>query len=263
MDVLIFMGQSNMQGSTGERCLEVPENGSYEYRYLTDEVIPLVSPVGENIGGDSKEEILAASAFGNGSMVPYFVNTYVRLRRRSSVAIHVAKGNTSISEWGADTERFAKAVAKIKAGISKASAIECIDKIYIIWLQGESDALLFTPQKTYKEKLINIKNALKSEIGFDKFCIIKTGYFAAYADWISGTFEEKMKSDLTIMDAQVNVTEIDSDFVMLTDVTVELSQKSKYLNHKEYGPHYNNAGMKIIGEVAATKLAELSKGDEL
>ena len=32
-----------------------------------------------------------------------------------------------------------------------------------------------------------------------------------------------------------------------------------YLNPKEFGPHYNNAGLKIIGEAAAEKLIGISE----
>lgn len=259
MDVLIFMGQSNMQGSTGEKCSVKPENGVWEYAYSTDELKPLVSPVGEDVKSESGEILLAASALGNGSLLPYFANEYSRLCGKSVAAIHCAKGNTSIAEWEEGTERFASAAAKIKAGLNRVSATEKIDKTYIIWLQGESDALLFTPQKVYEEKLIRLKEALKREFYFDKFCIIKTGYFAAYAGWISGAFDEKKASDTAIMNAQENVAEIDSDFVVLTDVTAGLSENHAYLNPKEFGPHYNNAGMKIIGEAAATTLAEIEK----
>lgn len=261
MDVLIFMGQSNMQGSTGEKCSVKPENGAREYVYSADALKSLVSPVGEDVKSGSGEVLLAASALGNGSMVPYFVNEYSRLCGKQVVAIHCAKGNTSVAEWEKGTERFAVAAAKIKAGLNKASQADKIDKTYIIWLQGESDALLSTPQKVYEEKLIRLKNDLKREFRFDKFCIIKTGYFAAYANWISGTFKDKKAADAAIMTAQENVVKVDSDFVMLTDVTASLSENPEYLNPKEYGPHYNNAGMKIIGEAAAKKLAETEKGE--
>ena len=61
------------------------------------------------------------------------------------------------------------------------------------------------------------------------------------------------------MAAQEAVTNIDSDFVILTDVTAGLSVTPVYLNPKEFGPHYNNAGLKIIGEAAAEKLIKIAE----
>lgn len=114
MDVLIFSGQSNMQGSTGEICNLPPHKGVYEYKYITDELVPLKSPVGENIG----ENVLWASALGGGSMVPYFCNEYAKMRGEVT-AIHVAKGDSTIAQWQKGTERFEIAIDKIVKGIKK------------------------------------------------------------------------------------------------------------------------------------------------
>lgn len=70
-------------------------------------------------------------------------------------------------------------------------------------------------------------------------------------------FEDKKAADEAIMSAQDSIVKKDSDFVMLTDVTVELSINALFLNPKEFGPHFNNAGMKIIGETAARELLKL------
>lgn len=281
MDVLIFMGQSNMQGSTGEYCEFLPKENLLEYKFLTGEVAPLISPVGEDIfasdfiegvllknaektaksrereANEKKIPALAAAALGNGSLVPFFCEAYGKKRKCKIFAIHAAKGNTNIDEWQSGSERFNVAVAKIKAGLKKANGIEKVEKVAIVWLQGESDALRFLPKNDYKLRLTGLKNALKAEFDFDKFGIIKTGYFAAYASWIEGSFEQKKHSDEQIMLAQDEVAVEDGDFAVLTEVTKELSQNPSYLNPKEFGPHYNNAGMKIIGEVAGAALAEI------
>lgn len=253
MDVLIFMGQSNMQGSTGERCDFAPRENVYEYRYLTDELVSLVSPVGETLN----DNVLAAAALGNGSLIPFFCQAYEEKRKCKTVAIHVAKGATNIDEWQSGTERFALAVAKIKAGLNRVDATEKTDKVAVIWLQGESDALRFLPRNEYRDKLIALKNDLKAQFRFDRFGVIKTGYFAAYADWGEGSFEEKKLADEQIMAAQEDAAEADPDFAVLTDVTKELSVDARYLNPEESGPHYNNAGMQIIGNAAGSALAEI------
>lgn len=51
MDVIIFSGQSNMQGSTGQKGCSKAKN-CLEYKFLTDEFVGVKDPVGENIGED-------------------------------------------------------------------------------------------------------------------------------------------------------------------------------------------------------------------
>ena len=53
MDIIVFSGQSNMQGQTeGLPTLTSPlpvVDGALKYRYLTDLLEPLLHPVGEDI----------------------------------------------------------------------------------------------------------------------------------------------------------------------------------------------------------------------
>ena len=65
MDILFFIGQSNMQGSTGERDNSAPLDNAFEYKFLSNTAEKLHNPVGENIG----YSILLPSASGNGSML--------------------------------------------------------------------------------------------------------------------------------------------------------------------------------------------------
>ncbi len=253
MDVIIFMGQSNMQGSTGEYDYSRPVKNGFEYKFYDNKIVPLVNPVGEFIGDD----LLCGSGGNGGSLVPYFVKEYSKRKKTEVVAIHAARGGTRVAEWLKGTERNEVAIKKIKAGIEKVKEISTIDNVFVVWLQGESDATDFLSTSEYEERLIKLKNDLKSEFSFSKFAIISTGYFTPYAFWVKGTFEEKKKADEDIMKAQENVCNKDSDFVYLTNVCKKLSVNKKYLNPKESGPHYNNRGMKIIGKKAGKALSKI------
>ena len=70
-DLLIFSGQSNMQGQTECDPKDEPVANAAEYRVLTDELVPLKNPVGEDIGEKGREDLLA-SHLGHGSLIPYF-----------------------------------------------------------------------------------------------------------------------------------------------------------------------------------------------
>ena len=245
MDVIIFGGQSNMQGQTEG----LPENnesvqGAWEYRFLDDTLIPLKHPVGEDV---KFEKWIAAAHMGGGSLVPDFCRAYIEATGREVVAIHTAKGSTTLAEWLHGTQHHYWAFKKQKKALEKISKTNTIDRIYYVWLQGESDAIIETAEEEYYNKLITYKNELKNELGIDLFGIIKVGYFT-----------KNTILDEGIMRAQERAVETDSDFVMLSRICVELSKKPEYLNPNARG-HYNNEGLRLIGEDAGHKLADLTK----
>ncbi|MBQ8320710.1 MAG: hypothetical protein IJX81_07530 [Clostridia bacterium] len=254
MDVLIFGGQSNMQGQTESLPFpNEPVHGALEYRYLRDELISLQHPVGEDV---RPEKWIAAASGGNGSLVPALCREYVRLTGREVIAIHAARGSTTVAEWRKGTQHYYYAKKKILAGLEKARQQGTIEHVYYVWLQGESDAYIETPEEEYLQSLIGYKNDLKSEFSFDKFCLIKVGYFAALAGWIPGSVEEKTARDVAIMRAQERAVKTDEDFVMLTRLCPILSKDEKNINPYCVG-HYNNAAMELIGNDAAKALASL------
>ena len=128
----------------------------------------------------------------------------------------------------------------------------CIRDRYFIWLQGESDALAHTSGDEYICRMVRLKNALKHDIGIDRFAIIKVGWFAKLLDPTD-------IYDKAIMDAQEALPQLDRDFIIATDICPDLSLDSRYMNPYAIG-HYNNAGMRIIGESGADGLVRAEFG---
>lgn len=242
-DILIFGGQSNMQGQTESCPCEAPVCGGYEYKHRSGTLVPLMHPVGEDMG-----EMLLGAHLGHGSLVPAFVRAYVAESGADVVAIHAAKGATRIDEWQKGGTRYAAAAEKIAAGTALARREKQVRHIAYVWLQGESDALAGLGATDYEKALIAYKNALKEDVGIQKFGIIKVGYFAGKA------------ADEEIMAAQERVC-TDPDFAMLTRVCGELSLRKKYVNPDAPG-HYNNAAMDIIGTLAGSALARILRPTE-
>ena len=256
MDVIIFGGQSNMQGQTGA----MPEvndavEGALEYKQLGDELVPLKLPIGEDIGGN---KYLLGASHGCGSLIPAFCRAYVAETGREVVAISACRGDTTVEDWQKGTYRYRAAAYKMNRGIAKAKTLGEVEHIYYVWLQGESDAIIESTEEEYLERIIRYKNTLKREIGIERFGIIKVGYFYCTSQWHKnvGTYESKKLCDEKIMQAQERAVKEDSDFVMLTRICTELSLNNEYINPEASG-HYNNAGMEIIGREAGTALAKI------
>lgn len=258
LDVLIFGGQSNMQGQTeGLPRENLPVDGVLEYRLAGDELIPLRHPVGETISGPD-EVLLRGSVHGSGALVPDFCRAYVKQTGIPVVAIHAAKGSTGIGQWLPGQNRYIYALEKLRRGIEKARALGTVRHIYYIWLQGETDAIRRTSKADYMRMLTEYKNSLKQDAGIEKFGIIEVGYFCYTVRWLKNrTREEGRMNDEAIMAAQEALPEMDSDFVLLTQICKTLSLDEAYINPFEDG-HYNNRAMTVIGETAGTALAALA-----
>ena len=254
MDVLIFGGQSNMQGQTeGLPEYNEPAENSLEYRFLSDELVSVIHPVGEKL----EDGLLLGASSGFGSMIPDFCRAYTKKTGREVVAIHAARGNTKLAEWLKGTDRYACAVKKICAGIEKAKSLGPVERILYIWLQGESDAIERTSEANYKKMLTAYKNDLKADTGIQRFCMIQVGYFCATVRWLTDRTKEDGKAcDEVIMAAQKALPEEDPDFVLLTEICKTLSLQEQYINPFADG-HYNNAAMTVIGTAAGEALAEL------
>lgn len=206
MDLLLFSGQSNMQGQT-ECCPDAaPVAHALEYRFYTDELIPLAHPVGEDIG-----ELLLAAHEGHGSLVPAFCRAYSENTGRAVTAVRKAQ----------DARRAAE-----RAG-------HPIEKVYFIWLQGESDAIEGTSRAEYEHRLCALRAHLVRDLEIDAFTINRVGKFV------------QDERDLAIICAQEALCRSD-DFALLTRMTGALTQDEAYLNPHAAG-HFNNAGMERLG----------------
>lgn len=246
MDVIIFGGQSNMQGATESLPFpNEPVDGAYEYRLSLDQLIPLKHPVGENV---REEQWLAAACEGGGSILPAFCRAYVQESGRQVVAVHAAKGSTTVAEWLYGTQHYFYTRKKALACIEKLKNNGELGRIYYVWLQGESDAVIHTTEEEYLERLIALKNRLKMDLNIEKFGIIKVGYFSPDGE----EYDEK------IMRAQESAEKEDSDFIILTRVCPDLSKDMQYINPNCLG-HYNNTATEIIGNESGKKLASIDK----
>ncbi len=115
-DVIIFSGQSNMQGQTEALPLENdPVENAFEYRHLTGELAELKHPCGEDIGGG----LLLGAHLGRGSLLPAFCREYAARTGRTTVAVHAAKGATCAFEWLEGTARFEALVEKSRGAFQR------------------------------------------------------------------------------------------------------------------------------------------------
>jgi len=259
VDLLIFGGQSNMQGQTEMLLGTDSVPGAWEYRYLSDSLVPLKNPAGENIRPDGTEgfffeegtdlqqwldaHTLGASCSGNTTMVPEFCRTYRDITGRDVVAVHAAKGSTMVHEWLPGTDGYRLLKEKASAAIRKADPA---GHIFFIWLQGESDAIFRTAKDDYKAMCVQLFEALKADLGVEAFGVIRVGWFT------------RDGRDLEIMAAQDELCRENKDFLMLTDIAVKLNAMKEAMNPCVFG-HYGARGQEMLGRAAGKTLGEFAE----
>lgn len=259
MDILIFAGQSNMQGQTEKLSESEAVKNAFEYKYLNDTFAPLKNPVGEDIRFDGtagypisentnlsvwhSDNVLGSACYGHTNMVPSFCRAYIKKTGKTVLAVHAAKGSTIVSDWLPKKAIYNALKTKSLAAIKKAKSTYDVENVFLIWLQGESDAIEGCSCQEYSSRLKALAESLKKDVGITRFCVIQVGRF---------TNDER---DLEIMNAQGELCRNDPDFVMLTDKAAEMYKEPKYMNPFVEG-HFSALGQETLGELAGTALAE-------
>lgn len=277
MDIIIFCGQSNMQGQTDRLSDNSIVKGAYEYKWLQNELTPLCNPVGENITYDKKagvefdqncvgsvwraNHVLGSACYGYTNLVPKFCEAYIARTGNEVTAVHAAKGDTIIAQWLPGTPAYQMLKEKALGAIRKVQEKKIPGAggnvqehyrpghIYFVWLQGESDAIKGHTREDYIEKLLLLQAALQKDLGIGKFGIIRVGHF---------TNDDR---DLEIMAAQEEVCRENEAFVMLTQIATELNQEPEYMNPNAAG-HFSAKGLERLGEAAGDMLGLVERTDD-
>jgi len=239
MDIIVFMGQSNMGGANGDvkEVPELTEGAGYEYRAVADPstLYVLTEPFGEkeNRGALDDTEIMERQ----GSLVTAFVNAYYEETGTPVVAVSASRGSSSVEGW-------LNRGMKEEAGARLDGAKECLEKekihirhIYMVWFQGEADVNLKTTQEEYETALTGVTDYMK-EHGVEKCFMIQIG---------PGL--EKTRYHEEIMNAQIDICEKSEDFVLASKLPAELSGEDMT---DKGGIHFTQKALNLIGTDAGT-----------
>lgn len=235
MDVILFMGQSNMSGANGDasQAPELIKGAGYEYRAITEpeRLFVLEEPFGENEhreGALDDREILER----RGTLVTSFVNAYYEETGTPVAAVSASRGSSSLNGWL--NKGLKEDVAQRLEG-----AKECLKKekirirhIYMVWFQGEADVNLKLTKEEYKEGL----NALVSymeEQGVEQCFLIQMG-----------TDGENSEYHQAVMQAQLEVCEESEQITLASKLPCELNGTDM----KDQGKiHFTQKALNLIG----------------
>ncbi len=240
VDLVLFMGQSNMSGTGGNAAYapKVEEGHGYEFRAISDptRLYPIKEPFGinENVDG-----AIADTAIGKkGSMVSSFANKYYELTGVPIVAVSASSGGRDTDFWMSESvvndfsERYKRAQVWLESNDYH------IRKQYVVWLQGESDAGEGLTTEQYNQNMDNIIRPLFIG-GIQKVFMVTPGR----------TISTKYFFD-NIVYAQINMCRTSGYYALAT--TVLNSVSTEYMIDEF---HYNQSVLNVVGEESAESAA--------
>ncbi len=246
VDVVLFMGQSNMAGYGGnpQQAPEVPRGKGFEYRVISDpgQIYPIFEPFGkyENRPGG----ICDAIDGKKGSMVSSFALKYYELTGIPIVAVSASVGGTTTKDW-LQPSYSADLVDRFNTTVLNLNSREfVVRKKYAVWLQGESDAEKRTTPDQYGENMWKITKPL-FEKGLQKVFFVTPGKtLTGLAD-----FGE-------VINKQIEMCHDSGYYVLAT--TVLSGVPDSYMVD---GWHYNQSVMNLVGEQAAESAAYVTNNN--
>lgn len=239
-DLILFMGQSNMSGADGNAA-EAPElikGAGYEYRAITqpDELVILSEPFGEN---EHKEDYLDDRGLisRSGSLATAFVNAYYEQTKERVVAVSASRGSARVSSFN---NYLLEDVIERLEGAKRVMSEQKVNirHIYMVWLQGETDAYLEVPEEEYIGEMQKMLFTLQP-YGVERCFVIQIG---------NGSSDGIPFDCTTMQKTQEKLCEIDENFVLVSTLGKTLSEPPYMVD----GIHFTQQALNILGEDAGT-----------
>ena len=240
VDLVIFMGQSNMSGTGGnvDYAPKVAEGHGYEFRAISDptRLYPIEEPFGlyENTQGAIVDLPIAK----NGSLVSAFAGKYYELTGVPIVAVSASAGGRDTNFWMSKPVQDDYSERQKRAQVWLESNDYYIRKQYVVWLQGESDAEDGITTEQYNQNMDNIIRPLFIG-GVQKVFMITPGR----------TITGKYFYD-SVVYAQINMCRTSGYYALAT--TVLNSVSTEYMRDEF---HYNQTVLNVVGREAAESAA--------
>lgn len=240
VDLIMFMGQSNMSGCGGDASLapSVSEEAGMEFRAVSNptQLYQIVEPFGineNNING-----LMEKPGGKKGSLVSSFVNEYYKETGVQVVAVSASLGETDMDKWLSENIMLDVMTRYITARTWLVNNGYEIGHKYVVWLQGESDALKRTSTDAYKTKMDDFIRPLFMD-GIEKVFFITPGRTIDETEIYS-----------KIIRAQLEMSKNSGYYGLATSILSGVS--CEYMTDIY---HYNQHVLNLVGEEAAKSVA--------
>ena len=233
VDLVIFMGQSNMAGrGVAAQAPVVQEGHGYEFRAVSDPT--KLYTISEPFGVNENRGVLSENS-KTGSLVSAFAESYYSYTGVPIVGVSAAQGGKSIDFWATGGDALTETINRYNAAKTYLTSNGyTVRHQYMVWLQGESDGKSGMSGDAYKVKLENLFGEMQEQ-GVEKAMVIRIG---------TRNYSDTVHDD--IIEAQTELCRTHDDFVlingMLASVTGDAMKDEAHYLQPTYNMVGNDAG---------------------
>lgn len=242
VDLVLFMGQSNMAGrGTASKSPVVPYGHGYEFRAISDphRLYNITEPFGVNENNPASG---VAESIKTGSLVSAFANAYYAISKIPIVGVSCSKGGTKIDWWQPDGLPLQDAIARYNLARNWLEFNGfTVRRKFMVWCQGESDGDAKTSKETYTALFNNMLNAMLEQ-GIEKLFLIRIGNY-------NGADSPARYSD--IIECQTTIAQTNPNVVMCACNLAGMRERN--LMKDEF--HYTQEGYNECGQCAGENVA--------
>ena len=248
-DVVVFMGQSNMAGrGSAEDSVRCGEGHGFEFRAVTDptKLYPMSEPFGENENNDRLIDITGTRNKKTGSLVSAFCEAYYTRTGVPIIGVSASQGGTNSYEWQPGNGLVEEAKSRLELCINYMYSQDEYEvrNIFMVWLQGESDAGNGVGYDEYNANMRNIVNTMKS-------AGVQHCYLIAIGTYMESISPEKHDKYLRFGELQATMCENNDDMTLVSRKLAGMPESMMHLNN-----HYIQAAYNIVGNDAGRNTAE-------
>lgn len=249
VDLVIFMGQSNMAGR-GENVALAPrleKNTAFEFKAISHPVqlYHLEEPFGKyenKTNGINDVSLKEGYPVKSGGMVASLCKNYFAQTGIPIVGVSASKSGAGIGSFKPGKPLLTDAIERLeKAKTWLLDNHYNVRHIYMVWAQGEANS--DTTKESYTEKTIRMIEEMRKH-GVELCFMIATGDHLEYP----GIFD-------TVREAQIELCENYEYAYMTTTVAETLVEKGMM----SYASHYSQAGYNLVGEEAGIAMGKYVK----
>lgn len=182
VDLIIFMGQSNMAGrGRAEEAPILPPGIAFEFKPISDptRLYHLCEPFGVE---ENNFESGVAESNKTGSMVSSFALEYNKMTGQTIIGVSCSKGGTSIEQWQPEGSFLSDAISRYRT--TEHWLLDngyTIMNTFMVWCQGETDGDQGMTRLEYTLKLTTMIDAMIGA-GIDRCYIVTIGNHRDHAE---------------------------------------------------------------------------------
>ncbi len=254
VDLILFAGQSNMsgRGEAGQAVLCDAAAG-YEYKAISNPGGLL--PIGEPFGlGEEKEGGIwdydeAGKSKRTGSMVSAAAQAYHARTGRRIVGVSASVGGSDTVSW--KQVYLADALERLER--AKGFLAEnrfAVDRIWVVWCQGESDGDAGRTGEDYMANVREIFQAFRAQ-GAEKCFLVQIGHYN-YVKYPGGA-------------GQLTGLEWDRRYEVIRNAQAALCREEEFILAGSFAPylqemkddyHYHQRAYNLVGEAVGSAMAD-------